>query len=488
MNQMKLKKTMAIFSPRVLALAIPFALASCSQMPVYEKPKVDMPKAWEQSLPTSVQQAKMTEAQWWDSLSGDKVLYQLIKKGRQQNKDMQLAILRLKQARAYLTQAQSGSYPEIDATASAERTKISSQVYSAGQGAEYSNYSLGGLVTYELDIWGRVSSLKTAAEANVKATEADKDAVQLNVSSAIASAYLNLRALDHSVILAEDTVKSRQEALDLRKKQLQLGSITPLSVQQAEAELASVEVSLYKLREQRDLQRHALSLLLGESPKDILKDSQRPDGKAFEDHQVLSVPLGVPSDLLLRRPDIIAAEQNLIAANANIGVARASLFPSISLTGMFGLQSQSLSNLFKDDALGWNAGANLTAPIFDYGKRKADVEISKADKQAMLIKYQDAVKNGFAQTLDALTQYHASQLQLQAQQRQVTALSNSLELAKKRFDAGYSSYLEVLDAQRSLFNAQLSYVNTKLKHYNSLVALYKAIGGSWGLKATQQKA
>lgn len=483
MNQMKLKKTMAIFSPRVLALAIPMVLASCSQMPTYEKPKIDMPKVWAQSMPASVKQAQMTEEQWWDSLSGDKILYQLIEKGRQQNKDMKLAVLRLKQARSYLTQAQSGSFPEVNVAAGASRTKSSNQAYPLGQGAEFNDFSLGALLSYEVDIWGRVSSQKAAAEASLKATEANKDAIKLSVSSAIANAYLNLRALDQSVILAEDTVTSRKETLELRKKQLQLGSITPLSVQQAEAELASVQVSLYKLREQRDLQRHALSLLLGESPKEILAESEKADGKAFEDHDVLSVPVGVPSDLLLRRPDVIAAEQNLIAANANIGVARASLFPSISLTGMLGVQSESLSNLFKSDASTWNVGANVSAPIFDYGKRRAAVEISKAEKQAMLIQYQDTVRKGFAETLDALTQYHASLLQLEAQKRQVTALSNSLELAKKRFDAGYSSYLEVLDAQRSLFNAQLSYVNTSLKHYTSLVSLYKAIGGSWAMKS-----
>ncbi|WP_024850460.1 efflux transporter outer membrane subunit [Hydrogenovibrio kuenenii] len=483
MSYLRFKKTMTIFSPKYLLVMTPLLLAACSQMPTYEKPKVDMPKVWAESLPKTVQKAQMTEEQWWDSLSGDKVLYRLIEKGRTQNKDIQLAVLRLKQARSYLTQAQSGSYPEFDATAGASRTKSSNQSYPQGQGAEFNNYSLGGLLSYEVDIWGRVSSLKSAAEANLKATEANKDAVDLSISSAIATAYLNLRALDHSVILAEDTVTSRKEALELRKKQLQLGSITPLSVQQAEADLASVEVSLYKLREQRDLQRHALSLLLGESPQKILADSQKPDGEVFKDHKVLSVPVGVPSDLLLRRPDIVAAEQKLIAANANIGVARASLFPSISLTGMFGVQSESLSNLFKDDAFNWNAGANITAPIFDYGKRKANVAISKAEKQAMLITYQDTVKRGFAETLDALTQYHGSQLQLEAQQRQVTALSKSLELAKKRFDAGYSSYLEVLDAQRSLFNAQLSLVNTKLRHYDSLVSLYKAIGGSWSLKS-----
>ncbi|MPQ77565.1 efflux transporter outer membrane subunit [Hydrogenovibrio sp. JE_KL2] len=483
MSNFKFKKTMKIFSPKHLMVMTPLLLAACSQMPVYEKPKVDMPKVWAESLPTSVQKAQMTEEQWWDSLSGDKVLYQLIEKGRAQNKDIQIAVLRLKQERSYLTQAQAGSYPELDATAGASRTKSSDQTYPVGQGAEYNSYSLGGLLSYEVDIWGRVSSMKASAEASLKATEANKDAVDLSVTAAIANAYLNLRALDHSVILAEDTVTSRKEALDLRKKQLQLGSITPLSVQQAEAELASVQVSLYKLREQRDLQRHALSLLLGESPEKILQDSEKPDGKKFKDHQVLSVPMGVPSDLLLRRPDVVAAEQNLIAANANIGVARASLFPSISLTGLLGVQSESLSNLFKDDAFNWNVGASLTAPIFDYGKRRADVEISQAEEKEMLIQYQDTVRKGFAETLDALTQYHASQLQLEAQQRQVTALANSLDLAKKRFDAGYSSYLEVLDAQRSLFNAQLSYVNTKLEHYSSLVSIYKAIGGNWILKS-----
>ncbi|MDX1796501.1 MAG: efflux transporter outer membrane subunit, partial [Hydrogenovibrio sp.] len=396
-------------------LVLPLLFAGCSQIPTYEQPKIDMPQQWQQSLPKSVASAKMTEAQWWESLSGDPVLYQLIQQGRKHNKDIQLAVIRLKQARSLLTQANAGSYPEINAAGEVSRYQTSDQSYPLNQGASYNHLSLGGLLSYEVDIWGRVDASQKSALATLKATEANRDAIDLSVSSAIAKAYLNLRALDHSVLLAENTVNSRKEALELRKTQLRLGSITPLSVQQAEAELASVEVSLYKLREQRDLQRHALSVLLGESPAKIMQASQAPEGEKFEDHQVLSVPVGMPSDLLVRRPDIIAAEQQLIASNADIGVARASLFPSISLTGFLGVQSESLSNLFKDNAFAWNASASMTAPIFDYGKRKAAVKISEAEKEAMLINYRDVVRKAFAETLDALTQYHASQLQLSAQ-------------------------------------------------------------------------
>lgn len=264
------------------------------------------------------------------------------------------------------------------------------------------------------------------------------------------------------------------------KTQLEYGSVTPLNVHQAEAELASVEIALHQQEVQRNLQLHALAVLVGRSPKSLVEmTSLTINTKELTQVHSLPVAKALPSNLLERRPDILAVEQRLIAANANIGVAKAELFPSISLTGLLGFQSEALDRLFVDDTVSWNASAAINAPIFDYGKRRSQVQISEAQKQALIIQYQQTIRTAFKEVLDALTQLEGSAKQLEAQQRQVIALNQTLDLSQKRFDAGYSSYLEVLDAQRNLFNAKLSQVSMKLNHSTALVNLYKALGGSW---------
>ena len=256
---------------------------------------------------------------------------------------------------------------------------------------------------------------------------------------------------------------------------------------QAESELAAVEIALQKQLEQRDLQLNALAVLVGRSAKSLVEmTSDTFKTKELSTFDSLPVPEGLSSKLIERRPDIVAMEQRLIAANANIGVAKASLFPSISLTGLLGFQSESLNQLFSDQSIGWNTSAAINAPIFDYGKRQSQVQLSETQQQAMTIQYQQTLRNAFKEVLDALTQLKASTKQLEAQQRQVTALKQILQLSQTRFDAGYSSYLEVLDAQRNLFNSELAQVTMKRNHSSALVNLYKALGGNW--KESQDKA
>lgn len=469
-----------------LAALIPaMMLLGCSQVPVYEKPQTDLPETWQVQNLQKIETVPLEESLWWQQLSGDETLNQLISEALKYNRDMALAQIRLNQARALLRQSQSGRFPELNLTGGLARTQSSDEAYPVGQGDTFGDFSLGALLSYEVDLWGRVEASIKQSEATFKATQADQQSLALSIKAAVAKAYLNLMALNQNLALAENTVKSRQETLQLRQTQLEYGSVTPLTVYQAESELASVQIALHQLEEQRALQQNALAVLIGRSPKALLAlASQSPlSVSALTDVNTLPIPKNLPSALLNRRPDIQAAEQRLIAANANIGVAKAALFPKISLTGLLGFQSESLSRLFEEDAIGWNAAANINAPIFDYDRRRSQVKISEAEQQAMLIDYRQTVRVAFKEVLDATTQFESSQKQLEAQQRQVSALYQTLNLAQDRFDAGYSSYLEVLDAQRNLFNAELAQVTMKLNHATALVNLYKALGGDWQAKA-----
>jgi len=466
----------------ISALIPALLMVGCSQIPSYEKPKVELPSQtnWENLQPKVDMQLDQNDQAWWKQLSGDDHLTALINEALEHNSDINIAKLNLQQARSILNQRQAAQYPELSASGELGRTKNTLNQYPVDSEYTYGTFSLGALLSYEIDFWGKNDALKQQAQANLRATEADQKTVKLSVTAAVAQAYLNLMALNQNVKLAEDTVDSRKQALELRQTQLKYGSVTPLYVHQAESELASVEIALQQQEQQRDLQLHALSVLVGQSPKSLneLAESSM-QTQDLNSLNSLPIPKGLPSDLLERRPDIQGAEQRLIAANANIGAAKAALYPSISLTGLLGFSSEALNNLFNGDSIGWTTSANINAPIFDYGSRQSQVEITQTQKQALVIQYQQTIRTAFKEVLDALTNLQGSSQQLVSQERQVKALKQILDLAQKRFDAGYSSYLEVLDAQRNLFSAQLNRVDLKLSHAKALVNLYKALGGKW---------
>lgn len=466
----------------ISALIPVLMLTGCSQIPNYEKPKVELPTqaSWNSLQPKVASQLNLSEQAWWNQLSDDATLANLINEALAHNSDIALAKLNLQQARSVLNQSKATQYPELSASGTLGRTKNSLEAYPVDSETTYGTFSLGALLSYEIDLWGKNDALKQQSQANLNATEADQKTVKLSVTAAVAQAYLNLMALNQNLHIAKNTVESRQEALQLRQTQLKYGSVTPLYVHQAESELASVEIALQQQQQQRDLQLHALSVLVGQSPKTLAQMTANSfETKDLNSLNSLPIPKGLPSDLLERRPDIVAMEQRLIAANANIGAAKAALYPSISLSGLFGFSSEALNNLFTDDSIGWTTSAAINAPIFDYGKRQSQVQISQAQKQALVIQYQQTIRTAFKEVLDALTNLKGSSQQLAAQQRQVMALKQILDLSQKRFDAGYSSYLEVLDAQRNLFTAQINSVNLKLAHSTALVNLYKALGGKW---------
>lgn len=465
--------------PRLTLLAAAITLAAgCSQVPSYQTPETETPESVGQTQASQLG-VPANEQAWWAQFN-DPHLAELLQNAINNNSDFVIAEQRLFQARAILTQGRAERWPSINLQAGAARIQSSDFSHPVGTGSEFNDYSLGGLISYEVDLWGRVSAKHKSLIAQYQAMESEREALRLSVGAAIAQAYFSLRASDQMVQIAKNTVISRKENLQLRQRQYELGRLTQLAVQQAEVELSRVEIQLINLQQRRDSQRQVLSLLIGETPTQMVERSRSEDADPnFVKARLPALPNELASDLLMRRPDIQAAEQRLIAANADIGVARAALFPKLALNGLLGVSSASFDDLFESDAVQWKVEAGLTAPIFNAGALRAQVQVTEAEQQISLENYQLTIRKAFAETLDALSLQQRSADQLAAQHRQVIALRKTLDLAQKRFDSGYSSYLEVLDAQRSLFDAEVAMVETKLNSISANIQLYKAIGGHW---------
>lgn len=463
------------------ALTVALLLSGCSQIPHYESPEIEVPAQLDM-VQTSLT-LPATEQAWWAQFN-DPELETWLQKALQHNSDFNIAHQRIFQARAYLTQGRAEHYPRIDLEGGALRQQNSDMAFPTGQGQTFNQLTLGALLQYELDLWGRVAANERRLDAQYQALKLDTEALRLSLMASVAQSYFSLRALDQMVQLSQHTVQSRQETLKLRQTQYQHGSITQLAVQQAEVELSRVELHLSNLKQQRQAQRHALSILVGDSPQDMLNNRRSQSATlTFSDYALPILPNELPSELLIRRPDIQAAEQRMSAANANIGVARAALFPRVSLSGLIGLSSEAANDLFSSDAVQWQGGARVTAPIFNAGALRAQVQITEAEQDIAFLDYQQNLRQAFRETLDALADQHFTTEQLSMQQRQVDSLRKTLELAQKRFDSGYTNYLEVLDAQRALFDAELNMVTIRLQQFNAGLQLYKAIGGHWSLNA-----
>ncbi|SFR55017.1 efflux transporter outer membrane subunit [Thiomicrospira sp. ALE5] len=473
----------AIFSKtsRMTRLASAIALASlatgCSQIPSYQAPEVPLPETV--TLAQFQQSLSLDEQAWWQALV-DESLADLLNQALAHNYDLAVIDQRLVQAQAAITRGRADSLPRLDAQAGIGRQQTSDNAFPTNQGAEFDRFTLEGLISYEVDLWGRVRANQQGLAAQFESLQADRQAARLSLMAGVAQHYIDLLALNEMVAIAQNTVGSREQNLHLRQRQFELGRLTPLAVQQAEVELSRVQVELIGLKQQRDRHYLALSLLVGDNPvQQLARLNQQTDhATRFIDHTLPALNLDLDAERLLQRPDVMAAEQRLIAANADIGQARARLFPSLKLNGLLGLSSTELTNLFDSDALQWQVSAGLLAPIFNAGSLRAQVQIAEAEQRIRLLDYQQTLRIAFTETLDALSIEQRTQAQLVAQQRQLNALRNSLDLAQKRFDAGYSSYLEVLDAQRALFDAEIAMVNSQRNQLNARIGLYKALAST----------
>jgi multidrug efflux system outer membrane protein len=469
---------------RILSfLLLVLVLSGCTIGPDYRKPVIETPSAWRFE---EKEAREITNAAWWQQFN-DPVLNDLIRTALEENKDVKIAAARVEEFMGLYGVTRAAMFPQVYGGALAGRSRQSelqaTPLTSATQNPA-STYALSLNGSWELDLWGKLRRGTEAARADLLSQEEGRISVMLSLVASVASAYVNLGTLDRQLDIAVKTAQSRKESYDLFQLQYQAGVISELELSQVKSEYEQALTTIPVLEKMVAQQENALSVLLGRNPSPI------PRGKKIDDLVLPAVPAGLPSVLLANRPDIRQAEQNLIAANARIGVARALYFPSISLTGSFGVSSTDLSNLFTGAARTWNWSAPLVTPIFTSGAISGQIKAAEAQQQQALFRYQQTIQTAFREVEDALIDQKRSRDELEIQDRQIESLQSYARFARLRFDNGYTSYIEVLDAERSLFNAELVHAQTKGVLFQALVNLYKAMGSGWtietGGKATQR--
>jgi len=468
----------------IILFFVTAALGGCMVGPDYKRPALDLPQSW-RFEDAAVKDAANTG--WWGQFD-DPVLNDLIQIALQENKDVKIAAARVEQFLGQYGTTRAALFPQVGAGASASRQRASQVTGPTplesikNVDPTYNNYEIYLNAYWEIDLWGKLRRATEAARANLLSSEEARRAVILTLVSSVAGSYVNLRDLDKQYEIAKQTAGVREDSYKLFKLRFEGGIISELELSQVKSEYeeALSRIPFYeKLIAQ---QENALSVLLGRNPGPI------PRGKSVDELVLPAIPAGLPSDLLANRPDIRQAEENLVAANANIGVAKAQYFPTISLTGLLGYASSDLSKLFTSSAGTWAYGAPITIPIFTAGAIAGQVKAAEAVQQQLVVRYQQAIQTAFREVDDALVDQKRSREQLEAQGQQVGTLKQYARIARLRFDEGYTSYLEVLDAERSLFNAQLSYAQTQGTIFQSLVNVYKAMGGGWVVEADKMTA
>jgi len=454
------------------------ALAGCAVGPAYQQPAVDLPASWAAPGGQSVSSAG---AEWW-KLYGDVRLDQLVAEALEHNADLALAVARVDEARARLGIARADQWPGVDASFNRSRQQSSergSQPLPASAPRETNSYRAQLNVAYEVDLWGRLRSATDAARAELLATEAARETVRITLAAQVVQGYFALRALDEQIDATRRSLSTRSEWLGLQQKRLDEGVISEFDYRQLEADVAAARAQLPALEHERARQENALAVLLGRSPKSIYEGNI---ARAAEENASATpplVPAGLPSELLLRRPDLIEAEQRLIAANARIGEARAALFPSLTLTGMLGSESTLLRDLFSGPAGIWSLAAAVTQPIFAGGRLRAGIEAVEARERQALAQYQQAIRNAFREVRDAIHAQEKMRERFLAEDQRVAALRQSLRLAKLRYENGVASQLDVLDAERNLLNAEQSRADALRAQRAAVADLFRALGGGW---------
>jgi multidrug efflux system outer membrane protein len=460
------------------------ALAACTVGPDYKRPQNELPAAW----PVSAGDADVS-ARWW-TLYADAQLNLMVEEALGHNTNLRLAAARVDEARAGLTVVRADSLPSVSANGSAGRSRISERSgnFFPGIPTEFNDITVQLKASWEIDFWGRYRRATEAARGDLLASTAARDAVQLSLISDVVRGYFTLRALDSQVEITRRTIATRRESLKLQRMRYDAGEASQLDLRQVEAEAAQAEALLPSLEQNQAQQENALAVLLGRSPRALMEGAI--DRGLALDALLLppAVPAGLPSDLLQRRPDIRQAEQQLIAANARIGIARAAYYPSLSLTGMFGFESEKLSNLFSGPARIWQFGAGVAQTVFDAGRTGAQVDIAQARNEQQLANYQGTVQNAFREVKDALIASRKAAERSVAEQNRVKALRDAYRLADLSYKSGESSLLDVLDAERGLLDAELNQVQAQRDQLAATADLFKALGGGWDNGARQAAA
>jgi multidrug efflux system outer membrane protein len=461
---------------------VSLSLTGCLLGPDYQRPDLTLPAKYNAPEPSgtpavSASGAVQTpvNAQWW-TLFGDATLNQLVQAASQDNADIQIALARIRMAESLAVQAGAALYPTLNLTASGTRATSGPSVSVTGVGVQANTSQLGLVTSYELDVWGRVRRNVESATAAATASQYEKDSVSLTIAALVSNVYLRLRALDAQMAVLKDSVRTRTESVKVAEAKLQGGLVSPIDVNQGRAALAASQASLSEITRQRALAQNQLGVLTGKLGLTIVAGDVR---------QLPAPPLppeGLPSTIVESRPDINRAEQDLIAANARIGVATAGLFPTFSLVGLFGAQSVAFSSFLTGQSSVWSAGIGLLQPIFSGGLLQGRLEYAKAQQQEVLGGYVKVVRNAFGEVSDALM---SVQQTLQTEQyllQQVEASTKAQALAVLRYEAGYVDFLSVLESQRVANEGNLAFVINRSARLQASVDLFKALGGGWVAK------
>jgi multidrug efflux system outer membrane protein len=458
----------------LIVSAIFLCVAGCMVGPDYKRPTIDAPQAFRYE-PKEV--AETADTEWWKQFN-DPVLDSLIAEALASNKNVKIAAANMEQAAGILMTTRSALFPQVGYSAEAIRQRLSrNNAITAPSHNPFNNLQVLAGASWEIDLWGRIRRLSEAAQANLFAAGEARRGVILSLVSEVAASYVQLRAFDEQLAISKRTLKTYADSVTLFEKQHKYGQVSLMTVQQARSQYETAAATIPQIEIQIVATENALSILLGRNPGPIAR------GKTLAELAMPTVPAGLPSQLLERRPDIRQAEQNLIAANALIGAAKALYYPSISLTAAYGKTSNELEDLFKGPSNTWNYGGSIIGPIFTAGNIAGQVKQATAGQQAALLAYELAIQNAFADVENALNSRDKLGEQFAAEQKRVVAYKDYTRLSWLKYHGGYTSYLEVLYAETQLFPAELSAAQTQAATLISLTNIYKAMGGGWVTEA-----
>lgn len=454
-------------------------VAGCSFIPTYERPAAPVPQAYPLAGVESTTSARAAADIDWKEYFTDPRLQRLIGMALGNNRDLRVAMLNVEQARAQFQIQRANQFPTVNAIASGTRQP------SATTGSYANQFQVGlGISAWEIDFFGRVAALKEQALAQYLATDEARKSAQISLVAAVASGWLTLMADEELLDISRRTLETRDESVKLTRLRLENGVSSELDNRQAESLAQAARATYAQQQRQRMLDENALVLLLGQPLPDDIRASL-PSSRLADATPMQALPAGLPSDLLVRRPDVRMAEQQLIGANANIGAARAAFFPRISLTAQFGTVSDELSGLFKSGSWAFSLAPQLALPIFDAGRNQAGLESARASREIAVAQYEKSIQTAFREVSDALAGQATLQEQVDAQRAQAQADAKRFELSDLRYRNGVASYLDLLDAQRSLFATEQSLVVTRLQQLQNQVTLYKVLGGGWTAPAEE---
>lgn len=471
------------FRAVLVCVVMATGLAGCTSGPNYQRPILDLPGDYADA-PSQNSSGGAVAANWW-ALYGDATLNELVTAALKNNTDMLKAMAQIDEAEAALSEVSANVFPQIDLGASSSKSRsstLNAQRLPAGTPVVAKANRLALSTSFELDFWGKLRRSSEAARAQALGTHYGKDVTALTLASIVTQSYFSLRSLDAQIAVTRETLASREESLSVAKNRSAAGLASDLDLNQAEGVRADAAVQLRDLQRQRTLVEHQLGNLSGKPGLKILA------GDLMNLPTPALPPVGLPSALIERRPDVQLAEQRLVSANAQIGVAKAAQLPAFSLTGNYGGQSEALSNLLMDGARIWSLGLAATMPILDSGKYAARTQQAEARQRQSLADYQKTVETAFREVSDALANVQQTSASAADLKAKADAARNALRLSRLRYEAGYSGYLEVLDAQRTANSAEQALVQNRAQQLAYSVDLMKALGGGWSPEGARQAA